>query len=77
MFGIDPALERSEIAERAIAETAEFFTSMGIPMHLREVGIDESRIPEMAHHIMTDKDLTKAYAPLTEQDIVEILTASL
>ena len=46
-------------------------------MHLREVGIDESRIDEMAHHIAVNEGLENAYAPLTEQDIKEILIASL
>jgi hypothetical protein len=46
-------------------------------MHLREVGIDESRIGEMAHHIAINEGLENAYAPLTEKDIAEIITASL
>ncbi len=46
-------------------------------MHLREVGIDESRIGEMAHHVAVNEGLENAYAPLTEKDIVEILNASL
>ena len=46
-------------------------------MHLREVGIDDSRISEMAHHIAVNEGLENAYAPLTEKDIAEIITASL
>ncbi len=66
-----------EIAEKAIEETYKFFESIGIPMHLREVGIDESRIDEMAHHVAVNEGLEHAYAPLKEQDIKEILIASL
>lgn len=77
VFGIDPALPKQEIAGKAIDATYEFFKSINIPMHLREVGIDDSRIDEMAHHIATNEDLDKAYAPLTEQDIKEILLESL
>lgn len=77
VFGIDSALPKEEIAEKAIEATYTFFESIGIPMHLREVGIDESRIDEMAHHIAVNEGLEKAYAPLTEQDIKEILIASL
>ncbi|MBQ8989901.1 MAG: iron-containing alcohol dehydrogenase [Prevotella sp.] len=77
VFGIDASLPRQEIAERAIDETYKFFESINIPMHLREVGIDDSRIDEMAHHIAVNEGLEKAYAPLTEQDIKEILIASL
>lgn len=77
VFGIDPALPKQEIAGKAIDATYEFFKSINIPMHLREVGIDDSRIDEMAHHIAINEGLDKAYAPLTEQDIKEILLESL
>lgn len=77
VFGIDPALPKQEIAKKAIDATYEFFKSINIPMHLREVGIDDSRIDEMAHHIAINEGLDKAYAPLTEQDIKEILLESL
>ena len=77
VFGIDASLPKQEIAERAIDETYKFFESINIPMHLREVGIDDSRIDEMAHHIAVNEGLENAYVPLTEQDIKEILVASL
>lgn len=77
VFGIDPALPKQKIAKKAIDATYEFFQSINIPMHLREVGIDDSRIDEMAHHIAVNEGLDKAYAPLTEQDIKEILLESL
>ncbi len=77
VFGIDASLPQMEIAEKAIEETYKFFESIGIPMHLREVGIDESRIDEMAHHVAVNEGLEHAYAPLKEQDIKEILIASL
>ena len=77
VFGIDASLPKQEIAEKAIDETYRFFESINIPMHLREVGIDDSRIDEMAHHIAVNEGLEHAYAPLTEQDIKEILMASL
>ena len=77
VFGIDPTLPKQEIAGKAIDATYEFFKSINIPMHLREVGIDDSRIDEMAHHIAVNEGLDKAYVPLTEQDIKEILLKSL
>lgn len=77
VFGIDPTLPKQEIAGKAIDATYEFFKSINIPMHLRDVGIDDSRIDEMAHHIAVNEGLDKAYAPLTEQDIKEILLESL
>lgn len=77
VFGIDTTLPKQEIAGKAIDATYEFFESINIPMHLREVGIDDSRIDEMAHHIAVNEGLDKAYVPLTEQDIKEILLESL
>ncbi|MBQ9897923.1 MAG: iron-containing alcohol dehydrogenase, partial [Ruminococcus sp.] len=77
VFGIDSSLGDYEIAEKAIQATYDFFLSIGIPMTLREVGIDESRIGEMAHHVAENEGLENAWAPLTEKDIADIFTASL
>lgn len=77
VFGIDPSLHDREIAEKAIDATYAFFEELGIPMHLREVGIDESRLGEMAHHVAVNDSLEHAYVPLTEEDIRQILEASL
>lgn len=77
VFGIDPTLDKFEIAQQAIEKTYAFFEEIGIPMHLRDVGIDDSRIGEMAHHIAVNEGLENAYVPLSEQDIANIITASL
>ena len=77
VFGIDSNLNKLDIANKAIDETYKFFESIGIPMHLKEVGIDESRIGEMAHHVAENEDLENAWAPLNEQDILDIFKASL
>jgi len=77
VFGIESSLDKYEIAEKAIQATYDFFLSIGIPMHLKEVGIDESRIDEMAHHVAENEGLENAWVPLLEKDIAEIFTASL
>lgn len=77
IFGIDSSLSQEEIADRTIDETYKLFESFGIPMHLRDVGIDEKRLGEMAHHIAANEGLDKAWAPLSEKDILDILEASL
>lgn len=77
IFGIDKNLDKYEIANKAIKATSDFFKSINIPMTLREVGIDDSRLQEMAHHIAINEGLENAYAPLKEKDILEILKASL
>lgn len=77
VFGIDPELGRFEIAERAIQATYDFFASIGIPMHLKELGIDEGRIDEMARHVAENEGLEYAWAPLKQRDIADIFRASL
>lgn len=77
IFGIDPKLPPMEIANKTIEATYSMFESMGIPMHLKEVGIDDSRLGEMAKHIAVNEGLDMAWAPLREKDILEILQASL
>lgn len=73
VFGIDPELPEIEIAIMAIKAIHDFYKEIGIPMTLREVGIDESRIDEMAKHIADNEGLENAWAPLLEKDIKEIL----
>ena len=77
IFGIPSTLPAKEIAEKAIDATYSLFSSFGMPMHLRDVGIDESRLEEMAHHIAVNEGLENAWAPLTEADILAILKDSL
>ena len=77
VFGIDAALPPREIAEKAIQATHDFFASIGIPMTLREVGIDSSRIDEMARHVVDGWNLTDAWVPLTAADVAAIFRASL
>ena len=45
-------------------------------MTLREVGIDESRLEEMAEKA-AESDFSRSFQPLTCEDILEIYRASL
>ena len=45
-------------------------------MTLREVGIDESRLEEMADQAAKN-DFSRAFVPLTREDILEIYRACL
>jgi len=78
IYGIDANLPDDQIADLTISKTYDFFKSLGLPMTLGEVGIDASRVAEMAHHIAVNEGLDQdSFAPLTEKDIAEIITASL
>lgn len=77
IFGIDSTLTKEEIAEKTIEKTYELFESFGMPMRLKDVGVDGERLGEMAHHIAVNEGLDKAWAPLAEEDIFDILKESL
>lgn len=63
----------TETPEAAIQAIYDFYREVGVPMSLPEVGIDESRLPEIAHHIAVNEGLEYAWAPLLEPDILAIL----
>ena len=77
VFGIDGSLDKMVIANTAIDETYKFFESINIPMHLKDVGINESRIETMAKHVADNEGLENAWAPLLQEDIAAIFRASL
>ena len=77
VFGIDSNLDKMEIANKAIEETYKFYESINIPMHLKDVGIDESRIETMAKHVADNEGLENAWVPLLQEDIAAIFRASL
>ena len=77
VFGIDSSLDKMVIANKAIDETYKFFESINISMHLKDVGIDESRIETMAKHVADNEGLENTWAPLLQEDIAAIFRASL
>lgn len=77
VMGVSPCADGYETANKGIDALYAFFESIGIPMHLSQVGIDDSRIGEMAHHVAVNEGLENAYAPLSENDIATIFRNSL
>lgn len=72
VWKIDASLPKMEIAKAAIAKTRELFVSMGLSMHLRELGItDDKYFGEMATKAMAD-GLEECLVPLAKEDVVEI-----
>ena len=57
----------------------KFFLSIGIPMHLKEVGIDEEKIDCMADHILKYDSTNEEwmYHPLDKKSLVKILKESM
>lgn len=77
IFGTDSGLAPMQIAETAITSTYDFFKSLGLPMRLRDIGIDGSRLEEMARHVAETERPSRYWFPLTERDILTILKNSL
>lgn len=65
--------EPYKCANMAIDATENFFKECGIPMTLKEVGIDESKIEIMAENAVNRGGLSHAYVALNRDDVVSIL----
>ena len=76
VWGLDASLPQRELAETAIQKTRDFFTSMGLPATLKEVGIGPEHLAEMARKART-AGFDKTFVPLSVEDIQNILTMSL
>ena len=79
LFGFDASLPDREMAEKVIAAFYDFFASIGIPMHLGELGVKAEKIGEMADHILTHDSTNEPwmYAPLDRAALVRILQESM
>lgn len=76
VWGLDPTLPERQLALEAIQRTRDFFTAMGLPATLHEVGIDEEFLPLMAKKARTAA-FDRTFVPLSEEDILNILRVSL
>ena len=76
VWGLDPALPAREAAEAAIRKTREFFSSLGLPATLAELGIGPEHFEEMARKAR-NSGFDKTFVPLSVEDIVSIYRMSL
>ena len=76
VWGLDASLPQRELAEKAIDKTREFFSSLGLPATLTEVGIDESKLELMAQKAR-GAGFDRTFVPLSVEDIHNILKMSL
>lgn len=79
LFGFDKALPDNEMADKVIDAFYSFFESIGIPMHLAELGVKAEKIDEMADHILEFDSTNEPwmYAPIGKDALVRILTESM
>ena len=76
VWGLD-GKDEIALANAGIDALEKFFISSGIPMRLSELNVGKEYFKEMASNICGRKDLSKAFVPLNEDDIVSILKDSL
>ena len=76
VWGLEPSSDRYETAHNAIEKTRKYFSKLGIPSTLREIGIGEEKLEKMAKQATLRGNLGN-FKPLTAQDVLNIYTASL
>lgn len=76
VWGLDKSLPRRELAETAIQKTRDFFSSLGLPATLAEVGIGAEHFEEMARKAR-NAGFDSTFVPLSVEDIVKIYQMSL
>lgn len=76
VWDIDKNENKQEIANKSIEKTREYFNSLGIPSTLREVGINEEKLEEMAKQA-TRRGKLGNFGVLDTEDVLNIFKASL
>ncbi|MGV8980921.1 iron-containing alcohol dehydrogenase [Clostridium sp.] len=76
VWGIDESGDKYAIANAAIEKTREYYNSLGIPSSLKEVGINEEKLEEMAKQATRNGNLGN-FRVLEAQDVLNIFRASL
>jgi len=61
-----------EMAKKGIEKTREFFSGLGMPKSLREVGIQEQKLKPMAEKIVSRGEIGK-FKKLGKRDVLKIL----
>ena len=76
VWGLDPSRPKRELAESAIQKTRDFFTSLGLPATLTELGVGPEYFPDMARKAR-NSGFDRTFVPLSVEDIVNIYQMSL
>lgn len=76
VWDIDKSGDKYAIANAAIEKTREYYNSLGIPSSLKEVGINEEKLEEMAKQATRNGNLGN-FRVLEAQDVLNIFRAAL
>ncbi|NFV12183.1 iron-containing alcohol dehydrogenase [Clostridium sporogenes] len=76
VWNINSDENKYEVAKKAINKTREYFNELGIPATLKEVGINEEKLEQMARAATRNGDLG-GFKPLNTEDVLNIYKLSL
>lgn len=76
VWGLNANDDKKKIAKNAIEKTKEFFATLDIPSTLREVGIGEDKLEQMAKQAVRKGTLGN-FVPLDFKDVLNIFKAAL
>ncbi|ACQ52090.1 iron-containing alcohol dehydrogenase [Clostridium botulinum] len=76
VWDINPEESKYEVAQKAIEKTREYFIELGIPATLKEVGIGEEKLEQMAEAATRNGTLGE-FRPLSTEDVLNIYKLSL
>ncbi|WP_251859736.1 iron-containing alcohol dehydrogenase [Clostridium sp. Marseille-Q2269] len=76
VWNINPDESKYEVAQKAIDKTRQYFNELGIPSTLKEVGIGEEKLEQMAKAATRGGDL-EGFKPLNWEDVLNIYKLSL
>lgn len=78
VFGVDAAnCTPEETALKGIEKTADFLRSLGMPLKLSDVKIDDSRLEEMATKALAHRETVGYFVPLAKEQILEVYRIAL
>lgn len=78
VFGVDAAnCTPEEAALKGIEKTADFLRSLGMPLKLSDVKIDDSRLEEMATKALAHRETVGYFVPLAKEQILEVYRIAL
>lgn len=73
VWGLERIEDKFKLANYGIDATEAFFHKIGLPLTLKEFGIDDTKFEIMAKKAVKIGCLANGYVPLTENDVVNIL----
>lgn len=73
IWGVEESADKYEIANKAIECTENFYRQLDLPLHLKEVNVDDRYFEQIAEQAVAYGFLEYAWVPLDKDDVISIL----